>query len=152
MLLSGHDTIVCIVVSIIFCFALGNIIENINIFINPCKITAINNRICSERLGDLYLQQNVTINNDSYAVLDCGKIRNCETSPCNFYKVAVGETLYCYKDKHDIYHCSERWFAIQLIISFMILIVSGMFIFFLINTSEKQLYLRIANDLGEKKK
>lgn len=52
-------------------------------FIYPCKIHHLTNRTCYEKSGDLFMRQNLMTTSYKKGFIFCGKIRNCDSSPCN---------------------------------------------------------------------
>lgn len=154
-MLSGQDVLAMTVATIIFSLSLYDNYDNINRIISPCEITAINNRICHEKYGDLFLNENITINNDGHTLLYCGKIRTCETSPCNV-NYNVGDKVYCYRDDSG-YHL-DVWLPIRLPFLIFIMVISGLFLCakFLreiySDKSQREHLLHIANQISAKLK
>jgi len=68
----------------------------------PCTITAVLDRKCYERYGHYYLDQFVQINGNGNAYIECGKVINCDTSPCNF-EFSIGDSYFCSLTKDNIY-------------------------------------------------
>lgn len=68
----------------------------------PCQVRSVINRTCGESQGILFMKENVITNNFYRGFINCGKVRNCETSPCNI-KYTKDTDFFCYHDNDDIY-------------------------------------------------
>jgi len=97
---------------------------------NQCSIANINNKFFEEHPDKLYMKQNVTIDNNQHVILDCGIVRNRETSPCSF-GIDIGSKFYCYRDSDGNYqhdrHPIERTIINYLIIFLTIFYVADLY-------------------------
>jgi len=69
-----------------------------------CNVTKILNRGCYEIQGSgvLMMTQYVQVNDNATAAIGCGKVNNCETSPCRF-NVVLFNTYGCSLENENYY-------------------------------------------------
>ena len=94
---------------VILCFLTIAVIKSAqythNNFID-CKITKILNRNCYDYNGAIWLEQYVQINENKLAFTICGKVLNCETSPC-IVDIRLNNTYNCYLYRENLYNLSN---------------------------------------------
>lgn len=118
------DVIAFIMLSILFVIAAYfTYNNNIKILMNPCQIITFNNEIWRESLGRLYLEHNITINDNKHIILDCGRVKSFKNSSCNF-KYEIGEQFYCYQDFRGQYH-RDDYIISETILGVILTLLSG---------------------------
>ena len=69
---------------------------------DSCTITAVLHRECYEKDANYYFNQFIEINGNRKGFIECGKVINCVTSPCNFeYK--IGDSYFCGLSTSNLY-------------------------------------------------
>jgi len=111
---------------VILCFLTIAVIKSAqythNNFID-CKITKILNRNCYDYNGAIWLEQYVQINENKLAFTICGKVLNCETSPC-IVDIKLNNTYSCFLYKDTLYNLPYVQNNMRLIFTITTLLIS----------------------------
>ena len=84
-------------------------------YIIVCSPTAKLERVCNEYEGALYGSQTYSLPNAKLGYVQCGKLLNCETSPCR-PDPELTAPIWCYK-KGDAYRMDNK--VLQLVLDEM---------------------------------
>ena len=121
----GYNCLYLLKFVILFFLTFGTIksVQYINNNFIDCKVTKILNRHCYEYNGAIWLEQYVQINENELAFTICGKVLNCETSPC-IVDIKLNNTYSCFLYKDTLYNLPYVQNNMRLIFTITTLLIS----------------------------